>query len=269
MPASPSLFGRFIWVDLATPDLDAAKSFYSELLGWTMAPVAAAEAGGYTIAQVRGVDVAALYPQGEAQRSQRLPPHWLSYVAVESAAAASERARALGGKVLMPAFDVLEAGSMALVRDRGGATLALWQPRRSDAESLAGIPGTLAWSELITRDVDGGGSFYSSLFGWQPRVSSVGGAAYVVFTLAERPVAGLMPPPKSLIDLPPSWLVYFDVDGCDRAAERARALGGTVLSRPTDLPSVGHFAVLRDPHGAIFAVIERPRSTTWGRPSPG
>ena len=57
-------------------------------------------------------------------------------------------------------------------------------------------------------------------------------------------------------DVPPSWMIYFRTSDCDQTAARAQSLGGHVLVRPKDIPSVGRFAVIQDPQGAAFAVIQ-------------
>src|SRR5205823_6164867 len=70
--------GTFCWIDLATIDAAGATAFYSALFGWEpLEPIA--EAHGYTMLQLGGRDVAALYEQGEAERSAGAPPHWSSY----------------------------------------------------------------------------------------------------------------------------------------------------------------------------------------------
>ena len=55
------------------------------------------------------------------------------------------------------------------------------------------------------------------------------------------------------------WGVYFAVDDTDKAAEIAKANGGTVLQEPMDIPP-GRMAVLADPAGAMFYVIKTDAS---------
>ena len=62
-------------------------------------------------------------------------------------------------------------------------------------------------------------------------------------------------------DMPPHWSVYFAVEDCDASTATATRLGGSVLTPPTDIPGVGRFAVLRDPQGAIFSVLEAAAPT--------
>ena len=77
--------GSFSWVELATTDPASAKAFYSSLFGWTFVDTPAGPDMIYTRLQLRGKDVAALYPQQKEQREHGVPPNWMSYVTVESA----------------------------------------------------------------------------------------------------------------------------------------------------------------------------------------
>jgi len=117
--------GTFSWADLGTPDPAAAKRFYTGLFGWTFEDRPISDGEYYTIFDVGGKSVAALYNQMADQRAAGIPPHWLSYVSVESADQAASRAAELGGTVLAPAFDVMEAGRMAVVQDPTGGVLAV------------------------------------------------------------------------------------------------------------------------------------------------
>jgi predicted enzyme related to lactoylglutathione lyase len=57
-------------------------------------------------------------------------------------------------------------------------------------------------------------------------------------------------------NVPPHWLVYFQVDDCDASAARAQALGAKVTMGPQDFPGVGRIALLNDPQGASFYMIK-------------
>ena len=57
-------------------------------------------------------------------------------------------------------------------------------------------------------------------------------------------------------DVPSNWMIYFAVDDCDAAAEKAQRAGANVLMPPSDIPDVGRFSVLTDPQGAAFAMIK-------------
>ena len=82
-------------------------------------------------------------------------------------------------------------------------------------------------------------------------------ANYTLFKTNGLRVAGLMTMPQSALDMniPPAWLGYVGVDDVDASAKKLEKLGGTVHRQPEDIPGVGRFAVVADPHGAVFALF--------------
>src|ERR1700736_1427405 len=112
--------GFFSWAELSTSDPDAAKPFYAGLFGWEAEDLPV-PGGYYSMQRLNGKDVAAIAAQPEAQRDAGAPPAWQSYITVDSADAAAQRAGELGGAVHAPAFDVMEAGRMAVIQDPQGA----------------------------------------------------------------------------------------------------------------------------------------------------
>src|SRR4051795_3797697 len=253
--------GTFSWADLGTPDPAAAKRFYTGVFGWGFEdrPISGGEY--YTIFDVGGKSVAALYSQMADQRAAGVPPHWLSYVSVESADRSAARAGELGGSVLAPAFDVMEAGRMAVIQDPTGGILAVWEPRAHPGAGLLGEAGALCWNELCTRDPGRAATFYGGLFGWVDEAMAMAGFEYTVFKRGDQPVGGAMPIQPEWGDMPPHWSVYFAVEDCDACATSAGRLGGTVIKAPADIPGVGRFAVLRDPQGAVFSVLQAAAAT--------
>jgi predicted enzyme related to lactoylglutathione lyase len=132
--------GTFCWVELATSDGAAAKTFYS-LFGWT-ADDTPGGGGVYTTLRKNGKAAAALYEPGPEQKG--IPPHWSSYVYVENADDAAAQAKELGGTVMMGPFDVMEHGRMAVVADPTGAVFSLWQARSHIGRRSSTSPGRSA-----------------------------------------------------------------------------------------------------------------------------
>src|SRR5437764_2200536 len=158
--------GTFCWTDLATPDPDAAKSFYGQLFGWQADDQPMGEGLYYSMMKLGGRDVAAISPQPQQQRDAGAPPVWNSYITVESADDALARAGELGATVHAQAFDVFDVGRMGVVQDPQGAFFLTWQPKSHIGASLVNGPGALSWNELATTDVDASAAFYGQLFGW-------------------------------------------------------------------------------------------------------
>src|SRR5918998_1846178 len=172
--------GTFCWVDLATTDPAGAKTFYGELFGWEAEDMPAGEAGTYTMLRLDGDYVCGLYEMDAARSEQGAPPSWLSYVSVDDADATAARARELGGTVYGEAFDVLDAGRMAVIQDPTGAVLGAWQPRGHIGASRVNDPGCFTWNELQTRDSETAADFYAALFGWETEpVEQDGNLVYV------------------------------------------------------------------------------------------
>jgi len=249
--------GTFCWVDLGTTDAAAAKKFYTALFGWTAIDMPAGPSV-YTMMQMQGKDICALYEQDAEMRQRGVPPHWLSYVSVKDADEAARKAANLGGKVLKPAFEVMDVGRMAMVEDPTGAMFALWQPRKHAGAQMVNQPASLCWNELVTTDATKAGKFYTELFGWSSEQQTFGlpvSEPYTTFKNNERPAGGMMGIPPGAEDNP-QWVAYFAVGNCDKTVEKAKELGATVYNPATDIPTVGRFAVLADPQGATFAVVQ-------------
>jgi predicted enzyme related to lactoylglutathione lyase len=240
------------WVDLGSPDVEAAKAFYSGLFGWTPQP-SPPEAGGYTIFHKGDDPVAAVGPlMGEGQ-----PPAWSWYAATPEADEVARRVEAACGKVLMAPMDVMDAGRMAVFLDTSGAAFSIWQARDFPGAAVVTEPGAFAWNELMTRDPDAATEFYTRVLGWTAKPSANPDMPYTEFQVGGRSIAGMMPMIGDAwpADLPDHWMVYFAVEDCDAACEKIKELGGTVSVAPTDAPGVGRFAVVGDPTGAFFSVI--------------
>lgn len=249
--------GRFCWVDLATGDAEEAKRFYGALFGWEFDDRPAGDGMVYSMALLGGKDVAALYRMSDDERAAG-GPRWQTYVAVASADDAADRALALGATLLMPPFDVPDAGRMTVIQDPAGAVFAAWQPRGHKGSQRMGEPGTFCWAELLTPDEEKAGTFYSRMFGWEKRAMEGGPVPYTIFMLEEKDEAGMMKLPAECADAPPSWLVYFMVADCAESVAKAEALGARAVKGVTEIPGIGSFAVLLDPQGAAFAIF-RPR----------
>ena len=245
--------GTFCWFELATSDQDAAKEFYSNMFGWTPDDQPMGEGETYTMLKLRGRDVGALHKARPGQ-----PTAWGEYIAVTSADAAAEKAKSLGGNVVMPPFDVFEAGRMAVVQDPAGAFFSLWEAKLNPGVGLFAEPGAPCWSELATSDVEAAKTFYSGLFGWNLKTGSADSPMpYTEIHAGDGPpFGGMYPMPPQMQGVPPHWMPYFAVDDTDAFVTKATSNGASTIVPPTDIPDVGRFAVIRDPQGAVFAVIK-------------
>jgi predicted enzyme related to lactoylglutathione lyase len=244
--------GTFSWVDLSTTDVAAAKSFYRALFGWELED---SETGGdavYTICRLDRDAVCGLGEMPESMRSAGAPPAWTSYVTVDDADAATERARELGGGPVAEPFDVLDAGRMAVIEDSRGGVFAIWQPRAAIGAERVNDVGCLCMNELVTGDVDAARTFYEGLFGWTTEMVDLGpGAPSGFFHNGGRINASLF---AAEGDARPYWRACFTVESTEAALERVRELGGSVVTEGVEIGD-GSLASALDPQGALFMVF--------------
>jgi predicted enzyme related to lactoylglutathione lyase len=244
--------GKIVWHDLMTTDVEAAKRFYTELLGWEIEVFKPGELD-YPMISAAGTQWGGfnMLPPG-----QPMPPHWLSYVLVDDLGAALARVEKAGGKTLAPTMELPEIGRFAVVADPRGAVISQYKSAAEgsgdDGQTMA--PGSFCWHELMTDDVEGAKAFYGEVFGWSTAEMPMGDmGVYYLFRRDGKDEAGLMALPEGA-GAPPNWLVYVAVEDTDAAVARAESLGASVHVRGMDVPK-GRFAVIADPTGAAFAVF--------------
>jgi predicted enzyme related to lactoylglutathione lyase len=247
--------GTFCWIELGTPDLGAAKTFYGGLFGWELDDERGKAVGTSTVCRLGGKDVAGIH-RGAA-RGQ-----WGSQICVDDVDVVTAKARERGASVLAEPADVRDAGRLSLIQDAAGAAVALWQPRRHNGAQLVNEIGTWSWNELVTPELEQAKSFYGGVFGCT--VQEIPGATQgsadaptrYSLQLGDLLVGGCHAPVPEEGDAP-RWTVSFRVADADESAARAEQLGGSVLLPPMDVP-VGRFAILADAAGAAFTVAAIP-----------
>jgi uncharacterized protein len=251
--------GTPCWVDLSSPDLAVAKAFYGGLFGWDAHTSPDPAAGGYTfftmadtLGGINGHELAAVMPiMNEGQ-----PPAWTTYVSVADVDATAKKVPEAGGTVLMEPMEVMGQGRIAIFADDQGAVIGAWQPLAFQGAGFVNDPDTYCWSELACRDIDKAKEFYREVFGWQGETTAFGSSTYTEWKLGGPSVAGMIQMNEMWpAEVPPHWMPYFAVEDCDASAARATELGGTVSVSPTDIP-IGRFAVLGDPSGAFFSIMQ-------------
>jgi uncharacterized protein len=250
--------GTPCWVDLGTPDIDAAAEFYGGLLGWDVPEQPnSAEIGGYRRAIKDGKDVAGMMPL--MQEGQ--PPAWTTYISVADADATAAAIGEHGGTVIGETMDVMDLGRMALFTDPEGAFCGIWQPGTFPGAQRVNEPGALSWNELESRDPDRAKEFYGAVFGWKFEDRDMGEMTYTEWQLDGKPVGGMADVRGRVPDeVPAHWMAYFGCEGTDASAEKVKELGGEVMFGPVDVPA-GRFAMVTDPWGAAFAVMQPSEQT--------
>jgi predicted enzyme related to lactoylglutathione lyase len=139
---------------------------------------------------------------------------------------------------------------------------------------MSGTPrGRFVWYDLMTTDPKSATSFYTQLIGWGTAPWEGGPEPYTMWTNRENPIGGVMDLPEDAkaAGAPPHWIAYVGVADTEATAAQAKELGGQVLHGPQKIPTVGSFAILADPQGAVFAVFtpEGESPAPEGPPQPG
>ena len=239
--------GTPCWADVSSDDPAAAAAFYSALFGWEAMEMP--DSGGYTMFFQDGKTV------GAAGRNQSGDSAmWSTYIATDDADATAAKIVEAGGAVIVEPMDVMDAGRMVFATDPQGVVFGVWQPGNHTGAQLVNEPCAYTWAELNTTDIDAAQAFYSTVFGWEPEEMPGGDDFHYVMQKVEgRVVGGMM----AIGEMPPCWGVYIAVEDADAAIAKAGELGGSTLRPATDTP-YGRMALLSDPDGAVFSVIQMP-----------
>jgi len=238
--------GRFVWHDLSSTDVGAAKRFYTDLLGWDVETWKPGEMDYDMISangQMHGGFGAA---QGGA------PSGWIGHVVVDDLDAARKRVESAGGAVVGDPMDIPEVGQILIIRDPQGAMISAYKPA-SDAPASEGV---FVWDELYTSDVEAAKRFYGEVFGWTANDMPMGDGTYTMFQLGETGVAGALKIGADHQHVPPHWYPYLATADVDAKTAKAKELGAQVFVEPMDIPDMGRFSVLGDPTGATFGLFQ-------------
>ena len=245
--------GRFVWYELITTDMAAAKAFYANVVGWGAQDASTSDLA-YTLFTSKGTPVGGLMDLPEDARRMGATPRWMGYVSVNDVDASADRIKRLGGAVYVPPTDS-NIGRIAVVADPQTTTFALvkglkhGQPRPAEL----GKPGRVGWHELLAADWTKAFDFYGELLGWQRTSAEIGTTeTYQLFSAGGSTIGGMYT--KRPEDPVPFWLYYFEIDDIDAAAERVKTGGGQVFKGPLELPGGSWIARCRDPQGAAFAL---------------
>ncbi len=254
MASVPSArLGTIDWVDLTTPDVETALTFYARALRWTY-ETAATAMGTYHVAKVGGHDAAGLMA---AAPGSEAPAAWSVFIRVASVSETLAAVANAGGTVLTEPFDIPGGARVGVAADPLGAVFAVISggPEPGPDEPLLrrAEPGAVGWCELLSRDPHAVVNFYDAVFGWRPELDPQ--SNYTILRLDGADIGGLLTMPAEVPESAPShWLVYFTVDDVSAGVEATTGAGGMVL-RPESEAGPVTFAVLADPQGATFGIM--------------
>lgn len=252
-----SSHGRFIWYELTTTDVEAAKAFYGKVVGWGTRE-ASMPGSRYTLFMSGDVSTGGLIDLPQDAKAQGAWSQWVGYVSVDDVDAAAHRVKELDGTVYVLPTDIADVGRFSVVADPQMATFILvkWRNSGRQVPIQAGALGHVGWHELLTTDWERAFAFYRDIFGWQKATADVTPTStYLQFSASGQTIGGMFNKPTTA---PVAfWLYYFNVADIGVALDHVRAERGEILEGPSDIPGGGRVARCADPQGATFALIGR------------
>ncbi len=246
----------FVWYDLMTTDVQAAKRFYGAVVGWEYTE----QGAGYFVANVGKTGVAGI--TALPANIKGVPPFWSGYIQCQNVDQTCKQLQQMGGAIHKEPWEIPGMLRMAVVADPTGANFNLMQPLSSDSQQPLpeGTPGTAGWNELHAGDHHQAWQFYSQLFGWKKSqtidMGEMGG--YDLINVNGQDTVGMM---QRQSNMPmPVWVYYFFVDGIEAAEKRLTVNGGTVVFGPEEVPGGQWIINATDPQGGFFALVSNTRN---------
>jgi predicted enzyme related to lactoylglutathione lyase len=247
--------GKVVWADLVTPNLVGAEAFYGGLFGWTFRDLHVG-ATSYAVASVNGRLIGGLaevkIPPGERKQS-----HWLTFIAVHDTDATVRHALLDGATLVVKPMSYAGRGRQAVFAGPDGGVFAVIAAPSGDPGDFLAKSGEWIWSSLLTPDPDRAAKFYQSVFGYDVfDLPSDDGLQHIVLSSQDFARAGINSLPKDAQRRHAHWLNFVRVNDTGEAVASAVALGGRVLVEPRLDRHGGKIALLADPYGAPFGVME-------------
>jgi len=242
--------GKFVWNDLLTNDVDAAREFYGKLFGWTFLQL-----GRYTVIQNNGRSIGGMVEiKGDPDKPNAA--RWLCTLSVDDVDEAVALLIAEGGIVNEGPLELLNRGRGALVRDPLGAQLLLLHAKDGDPEDEEPAMGSWLWHELWSNNAEASLTFYQKLAGYDYEGDATD---YLVLTRENQWRAGIRFIDDSELEM--RWVPVVRIVDTEAIAEKAVQLGGELRVAPRPTASGGSVALLVDPSGAPVII------QSWTAPS--
>jgi predicted enzyme related to lactoylglutathione lyase len=247
--------GKMVWADLVTPDLAAAERFYGGLFGWTFRTIHTGDSD-YAVALADGRPVGGLFqkpiPAGEHRQSA-----WLTFISVRDVDGAKRAALAHGAKLVSDSKSYPERGRQAVLSDPDGAVFAILASSSGDSPDFLAEPGEWIWSSLLAHDAGAAAAFYQQVFSFDVfDLASDDGLEHVILSSDDFARASVNSLPADSKRRHSHWLNFVRVTDTVGMAAKVVASGGRVLVDPHVDRHGGHVAVVADPAGAPFGLME-------------
>ena len=244
----------FVWYELMTSDVAAAKAFYAKVVGWSTQDMPM-PGMTYTLLRIGDTQIGGLMALPKDAGGAGMKSCWVGYAGVDDADTAAAKVKRLGGKILLPPTDIPNVGRFAMVADPQGASLNLFKPSQAGQRVVSSDPGHIGWHELHTTDWPKAFEFYTDMFGWDKGDGVDMGpmGTYQLFKIGGTNVGAMFNSPAAQAGR--FWLYYFIVGNIDDAAKRVGDSGGKIMMGPHQVPGGGWIVQAADPQGAAFALL--------------
>lgn len=246
--------GRFLWLELMTTDVEAARAFYTSVIGWGT-QIHEGSGPPYTMFTAASGPVGGVWALSDEDLAQGARPSWRAYIGTPDVDGVTQKAVDAGGRVLMKAMDVPNIGRMSVVTDPHGAAFGPYTPHEWPGAPLTNAKvGEFSWHELMSGNFEEAWKLYQSVFGWNETGSHGMGpmGTYHMYGIGDYSLGGMMTKPA---DMPAAcWIHYVHVADVHAAVERVKAGGGMILNGPMTVPGGDQIAQCMDPQGAMFAL---------------
>jgi uncharacterized protein len=257
--------GKMVWADLITPDLAAAEKFYGGLFGWTFQRIRAGDVN-YAVAMLNGRPIGGIVekaiPAGQHQQSA-----WLTFLATNNVDDTKRLAVSHGAKVLRDIKNYPMRGRQCVLSDPEGAVFALLTSSSGDSPEYLPDIGDWIWTSLHAKDAGMEAAFYQSLLGYdvfdQP---SDDGLEHLILSTDDYARASANDLERGSARRRSHWLNFVRVSNAAETAAKLVAMGGRVLVEPRVDRAGGMLAVVADPAGAPFGLMEWSESDTKAEP---
>jgi uncharacterized protein len=264
-PSTEHHAGKMVWADLVTPDLAAAEKFYGTLFGWTFHRIRAGSTD-YAVAMLDGRPIGGLMekpiPAGESHQSA-----WLTFMAVADVNASKRVATAHGAKVLADSRSYPMRGRQCVLSDPEGAIFAILASSSGDSPDYLPVTGEWIWSSLHAKDAGAEAAFYQELFGYDVfELPSDDDSQHLILSTDNYARASANSLAAGSTRRHPHWLNFVRVDNAADMTAKVIAMGGHVLVEPRVDRHGGMVAVVADPAGAPFGLMEWSESDTKAEP---
>jgi len=245
--------GKFIWFDLATPDIAKQQAFYRNVFGWSFQSPARTD-DRYSLVMNAGKAIAGIFnvepPGGEQDGAT-----WIALMSVNDLEQTLKIVKASGGSVEQGPVEIAQRGQHALIKDPEGALFGVLKSDSGDPVDQDVPISGIFWVDLFTRDVEKMAEFYSKLAPYtvteREVTESVNGR---LLTAQGIPRAGIVPVDEEANRS--AWIPYVRVENIEATMEKVVSGGGFAIVAPDKDLLDGNLAVFVDPNGGVTGIVK-------------